>query len=316
MAQEMGVGAGELLRLSAEEGRNSRYGFAYVIALAAAQSLGGINKAIAYYNAALAANYIGKLKETEQYYKKAIEINPNYGEARSNYASLLKEHSRKSEAEDQYKKITDPKYIFAHIDYADLLIEKGQFSEAENQARIVLQVAPENPYAYMILGNILTEEDFFEEAIKEYQAALKNSTSMMDSEISEIHNKLGWLYGELKQYKKAQKEFRKACKRDSMNVKARRNLRKLRKLKIETEISTIQIFLGIVLLLLLFLLYIIFWIKRFSEMVFFAQIDILIALLIYIFLYPNIEKIKIGATGIEFEKSPGRTKSQSSGFES
>ncbi|VVB90013.1 Tetratricopeptide repeat protein [uncultured archaeon] len=184
--------------------------------------------------------------------------------------------------------------------------EKGQFSEAEKEVRIALQIEPENLYALVILGNIFADEDYFEEAIKKYQKTLRNSASMKDSAISEVHNSLGWVYGQLKQYKKAKEEFRKACKLDFMNVKARRNLRKLRKLEVEQEISTTQIFLGIVLLLSLFLSYIIFWINRFSETIFIAQIDILIALLIFIFFYPIIEKVKISPSGFEFEKSPGR----------
>ncbi len=280
LAGEMGIGAEELLSLSAEKGTNEKHDFAYVLALAAAQGLKNDKKAEAYIYAGFSADFIGKLKEAEKYYKKVIEIDPNNAGAHNNYANLLR--------------------------------EKGLFADAEKEIRNSLQIAEKDPswqqirpYAHGNLGDILADEGSLEEAEKEYQAALKNSASMEPYMISKIRNNLGWVYVQLKKYTKAKEEFREALAIDSMNVKAIRNLRKLRKLEVEPEISTTQIFLGIVLLLSLILSYIIFWIKRFSETLFIAQIDILIALLIFIFFYPIIEKIKISPTGIEFEKSPG-----------
>lgn len=86
-----------------------------------------------------------------------------------------------------------------------------------------------------------------------------------------------------------------------MNVKARRNLRKLDKVEVVQEISLNQIFLGIVLLLSLFVSYGLFWINRLTETTFTAQVIFLVASLIFILLFHQIKKFKAGT--VEFEMS-------------
>jgi hypothetical protein len=81
VAQEMGVGAGELLDLSAESGKSGRNDFTYVLALGAVHGLEGFAKASAYNNAGLAAGFLGNKEKQEEYYKLAIAANPNYAAA-------------------------------------------------------------------------------------------------------------------------------------------------------------------------------------------------------------------------------------------
>ncbi len=257
----------------------------------------------AHYNYAILLYELNRKEEAEEHFKKAIEVNPKYADAHYNYAILLYELNRKEEAEEHYKKAIEinPEFLLALYNYANILREKRQLLKAEENVRKVLQIDPENPYALVTLGDILADEDSFEEAIKEYQKALKNSASMKHSTTAEIHNNLGWAYTQLKQYNKAEEEFKKALVFDPLNVKANRNLRKLGKVVIEPEISKIQKYLAAVLVLPLMASYYLFWISKLSETIFAAQSIFLIALLVFILLYHQMAKVKIGA--IEFEKS-------------
>lgn len=263
----------------------------------------------AYSNYAVLLAELGRKNEAEEHYNRAIELSPKLAGVYSNYANLLKELGRKIEAEEYYKKAIElnPKLSVAHSKYAELLREKALFSEAEKEVRIALQIEPENPYAVGTLGDILANEDCFEDAIKEYQKTLKNSALMKDSATSEIHNNLGWVYAQLKQYKKAEEEFKKAIALDSMNVKAIRNLRKLGKVETEIENCKFQKCLAIKMLLLVFIAfsYYLFWIERLNEAVFVIYSTILITMLIFVFFIHQIKrfKLKLGTGEGEFEMS-------------
>jgi tetratricopeptide (TPR) repeat protein len=257
----------------------------------------------AYYNYAILLEELGRKNEAEEHYKKALELDPKNPDVHDNYAILLAKLGRKIEAEKYFRIAIDldPKDARAHSNYANFLILNGRFSKAEKEIRIALHIEPNYPYALRTLGDILAYEDSFEEAIKEYQKALKNSASMKPFSISVIHNSLGWVYTQLKRYSKAKDEFKKALFLDPMNIKARRNLRKLGKVEVDQEISLNQIFLGIVLLLSLFVSYRLFWINRLDETTFTAQIIFLVASLIFILLFHQIKRFKAGT--VEFEMS-------------
>ncbi|MFA4956459.1 MAG: tetratricopeptide repeat protein [Candidatus Methanoperedens sp.] len=369
VAREMGIGAKEILELSAEKGRARGYDLSYILALAAAQGLEGEEKAMAFNNAGLAAFSLKKLEIAEKQYLEAIKVNPNYAKAHTNYAILLKDLKRFDEAEKQHLKAikakpklaeahnyyaillkdlkrfdeaekqyleaikakpnyataqynyallleklkrfdeaekqyleaikSNPNLASAHNNYANLLKDKALFYEAEKEVRIALQIKATNPYALGTLGDILLAEEYYEEAEKEYKKALKNSASMETSAVSEIRNNLGFLYAQLKQYSNARNEFMKAIALEPLNVKAIRNLRKLGK-RITPEISKIQICLAVVLLFSLSVSFYLFWITRFSETMFATQSSFLIALLVFIFLYHQLDRFKAGP--FEFEK--------------
>jgi tetratricopeptide (TPR) repeat protein len=269
LAQEMGVGAKELLNLSAEEGENKKYGFAYVIALAAAQSFEGKEKARAYSNAGFAAQHLKKVEKAEKYYKKAIDA--------------------------------DTKLMGAHNNYANLLRENAQYYEAETEINIALQIEPKNPYALGTYGDILADEDYLEEALKKYHEAIKNSDSMNNSEKAENHNNLGWVYANLEQYDRAKKKFEEAHKLDPQNVKVIRNIRALGKVKSEPKISKMQWRIAIVLFAGVIATWYLFLTKKLTENIFSAQTIILIAMIIFILFFHQLGKFKAGP--IEFEKS-------------
>ncbi|KCZ71404.1 Flp pilus assembly protein TadD [Candidatus Methanoperedens nitroreducens] len=257
----------------------------------------------AYNNYAMLLEELNRIDEAEEHYKKAIEINPKDELAHNNYANLLLELNRKDEAEKHYKKAIEinPKFGVAHYNYAHLLRGNAHFYDAEKEIREALQIVPKNPYALGRLGDILVDEGYLKDAIKEYKTALENSSLMIPSSLSNIHNNLGCAYTQLKQYTKAETEFQKARTLDPMNIRAIRNIRILGKVEALPEISKIQIYLSIVIISLLIVSFYLFWIYRFSEIIYVAHSIILIVLLIFILLYNQLAKVKIGT--IEFEKS-------------
>ncbi len=267
----------------------------------------------AYSNYAVLLAELSRKNEAEENYKKAIELSPKLAGAYSNYANLLKELGRKTEAGEYYKKAIelDPKLAITHSNYAGLLRESGRFYEAEKEVKIALQIEPNNPYSLGTYGDILECEDYHAEAIKKYHEAIKNSASMKDSATSEIHNNLGWVYAQLKQYKKAEEEFKKAVALDSMNVKAIRNFRKIGKVETEIENCKFQKCLAIKLLLLVFIAfsYYLFWIERLNEAVFVINSTILITMLIFVFFIHQIKRfeLKLGTGKSAFEMSTPRT---------
>jgi tetratricopeptide (TPR) repeat protein len=290
LAEEMGVAAEDLLELSAEKGMDEKHDLVYVLALTAAQGLKNNKKAEAYIYAGFSADIIGKLREAEKYYKKAIEIDPNNAGVHNNYSNLLR--------------------------------EKGLLADAEKEIRNSLQIAEEDsswqqirPYAHGNLGDILADEGSLVEAEKEYQSALKNSASMEPYLISKLHNNLGWVYVQLKQYSKAKNDFKKAVAFDPLNVKATRNLRKLDKLDDERDISSSQKLLGFILLLPLIASYFLFWNNRLTETAFTVQIIFFIASLIFILLFNQIERFKAGTVEFEMNTEHGFAAKSQPGFE-
>ncbi len=265
----MGIGAEELLDLSTEEGGNGKYGFAYVIALAAAQVLEGEEQAGAYCNAGLASQYTGNIEKAEDYYRKAIEINPKLAEAHSNYANLLR--------------------------------KEAMFFDAEKEVRIALQIQPKHPYALGTYGDILADEDYLEEAIEKYHEAIKNSVSMVYPAKAEVHNNLGWAYAHLEKYERANKEFEEAHKLDPQNIKVIRNIRALRKDKRKSKITKMQLYIAIVLFSGVIATGYLFLTKILTETVLAALFIFLIAMIIFILFYHQLGKFKAGP--IEFEKS-------------
>ncbi len=76
VAGEMGIGAEELLVLSAQAGMTGVHALVYVLALATVHGLEEEDKAVAYSNAGFAAQNLIKNVNAEKYYNKAIEANP------------------------------------------------------------------------------------------------------------------------------------------------------------------------------------------------------------------------------------------------
>ncbi|WP_445475187.1 tetratricopeptide repeat protein [Methanococcoides methylutens] len=177
--------------------------------------------------------HLKKYEKAIEAYNKAIQINPKCEDVwtnKGNVYSHMKKFEESSEAYNKALKI-NPENVAAHLNYANTLRENKKFSEAETEVTLVLQMNPSNSFALGALGDILSDEGYFEKAIEKYEKALLSSEDMHPSSVSEIYNNMGRAYGELEDYEKAEIYFQKALSEDEYNVKATRNTRMLEKMK-------------------------------------------------------------------------------------
>lgn len=174
---------------------------------------------------------------------------------------------------------------------------------------MALQLEPNYPYALATLGDILNDEEYFEDAIKIYHKALESSASENLSLESEIHNNLGAAYAKLKQEANAKEEFKKAKSLDPMNVKAIRNLRALSKAEIVTpEISRTQIYISAIPALLFIASFVWFYFGKLSDAMFVAQSTFSMAVVLFVLFSNQLIRFKMGT--LELEMSERRLESK------
>ncbi len=146
VVEEMGIGAQKLLEISGAAGNGCRHDFAYVLALAAAKGLEGIEKAGAYHFAGTAAHFMGKLGKAEEQYKLAIAADPKLAAAHGAYGLLLVELDKREKAWDETEKasnlfkesrrITDSHLAWAwfHEHYSEKYFKMRKFPESGDDA--------------------------------------------------------------------------------------------------------------------------------------------------------------------------------------
>lgn len=185
VAQEMGIGAEELLSLSKAMSDD----YAYVLGLAATRGLSGKDKAKAYFTAAYAAQYSGKLNEAEQYFKKAIEVAPELKYLHAYYAFLLALSGRKTEALEHYKIAIEvpPKYPMEHFNYAVLLEKLDMITEAEEHYKKAIEKKPEFAEAHNNYALLLTALNRKNEAEEHYKKALEINPDYVFAHINYAH---------------------------------------------------------------------------------------------------------------------------------
>ena len=109
----------------------------------------------------LAHNYLGywlaargRTAEALDHYQKALEISPDYPDARNNLGTLFFNQGRTDEAINQFKKALEmePYSLNAHYNLGNALLEAGRIDEAVIQFRKALEIAPDDADTYYNLG--------------------------------------------------------------------------------------------------------------------------------------------------------------------
>jgi tetratricopeptide (TPR) repeat protein len=106
-------------------------------------------------------------------YKRAIELNPNYPDARALYSHYLMCMKRPEEAMVQIQQALelDPLNAFYQAFYAVDLYLAGRYDEAIPEFRKALRTSPELPFAHWMLGDTLYMKGLYEEALAEFKAS-------------------------------------------------------------------------------------------------------------------------------------------------
>ncbi|MCJ7579765.1 MAG: protein kinase [Candidatus Aminicenantes bacterium] len=111
-------------------------------------------------------------KAAEKSFLRAIELNPNYPDARVYYSNLLCYLDRPDEALAQAERALelDPlNSLFMSI-YGSVLLSLGRYDEATKQVRNALKTSPNDPVAHSILQEVYHIKGQYEEALAEAKA--------------------------------------------------------------------------------------------------------------------------------------------------
>ncbi|MGA2441412.1 MAG: tetratricopeptide repeat protein [Tepidisphaeraceae bacterium] len=120
----------------------------------------------------LGGEYLAKAEES---YRRAIDLFPEYEDARKNLAVTLIDQKRYAEAIEQCRAILEqnPESVGAHTNLGTAYYEQGQLDLALQEYQRVLELEPENVGAMASAGAILAQQGHFNAGIEMLQRALK-----------------------------------------------------------------------------------------------------------------------------------------------
>jgi tetratricopeptide (TPR) repeat protein len=131
------------------------------------------------------------LQETEagkKSCKKAIDIDPDYVEARVHYGALLVEAGDTTEAIRQLSEATrrDTRNSQAYSHLAEAFLLAKSFDKAEEAASKALEVSTKNSQAFLFRGDARRMQKKYQEALEDYKRYLE-----LDNFIAPVYQKVG-----------------------------------------------------------------------------------------------------------------------------
>lgn len=152
-----------------------------------------------------AGDYAGAQSSAE----KALLLSPGNAMAHAVRAWVLDFQGNTLEAEASIKRSLelDPNSAVAHAYYAEILIDQGPNNalRAAEESKVAQQLAPDSLITHRARGYVLEATANYEEAVREYQAAVA-----INSNIPDLHLQLGINYSALGMYDQAVQEFSNA----------------------------------------------------------------------------------------------------------
>lgn len=119
----------------------------------------------------------GDFQKARDYFEKCLAVNPSLTEAHNYLGSVYQELGLLDKAEIEYKKaITDETYLSRELPYynlARLNLERGDEEEALNLVNTALELNSQMVMALNLKGVLLERSGELEEAIYNYEKALK-----------------------------------------------------------------------------------------------------------------------------------------------
>ena len=110
----------------------------------------------------------GKTMQAEEQFLLALELKPEFPEARQELGRLYFNNGDLDRAEEQYLKALEAWPDFVQVNYNLGILERkrGNRSEAERQFKRALEVDPQYSRALVAIGNLRADEGNFDEALK------------------------------------------------------------------------------------------------------------------------------------------------------
>jgi tetratricopeptide (TPR) repeat protein len=152
-----------------------------------------------------AGDYQGALDSAEN----ALLLNPNNSMAHAVRAWALDFQGKPLEAEASIKRALelDPNNAVAHAFYAEILVDQGPNTvlKAADESKVAQALAPDTLITHRARGYVLEATANYEDAVREYQAAIA-----INNNIPDLHLQLGINYTALGIYDQAVQEFSNA----------------------------------------------------------------------------------------------------------
>jgi tetratricopeptide (TPR) repeat protein len=122
-------------------------------------------------------NLLFDMETAKKYFQRAIEIDPDYLEARSTYGGMLLDIGDLDEAIRQLNAVVqrDTKNSLAWGLLAQALCRKDSFSESIDSAQKAIRLNPSNAEVHLWLAESLRRSNQFKESIPEYDSYLRLS---------------------------------------------------------------------------------------------------------------------------------------------
>ena len=121
----------------------------------------------------------GDVETARTHLLRAVEIDPDYLNARYNLANLYQSKGQLTEAVSQYLKTLeiDPGYAKAHNNLAEILRTQGKLDDAIQHYRLATQAEPGQAQAHYNWANVLQSMGKHEAAIQQYRQAIKSNSN-------------------------------------------------------------------------------------------------------------------------------------------
>jgi tetratricopeptide (TPR) repeat protein len=165
----------------------------------------GDRNAQEFYNQAKSAAEQGQTKQAMEFYGKAIELDPEYGQALTGLGAMLLMQKRIDEAQPLFEKALsiDPNHATALINMAMIDQSRGDKEGALVRLQKVIARNPEYAEAHLNLGSLLASMKRHDEAIQH----LSKAASLNPKRVV-AHLNLAAAYMETQQWSKAEEHYR------------------------------------------------------------------------------------------------------------
>lgn len=153
--------------------------------------------------------FAGAYKDAQASAENALLLNPNNSMAHAVLAWALDFQGNYLQAEASIKRALelDSNNAVAHAYYAEILVDEGPetIQKAIDESKTAQQLAPDTLETHRARGYVLEATANYEDAVREYQAAIAKNKN-----ISDLHLQLGINYSALGIYDQAVQEFTNA----------------------------------------------------------------------------------------------------------
>jgi tetratricopeptide (TPR) repeat protein len=158
-------------------------------------------------NRGLAAAALGHLDEATICYDQALQLQPDFADARNNFGVALQAQGALNEAVEQYRLAitSNPALVDAYLNLGTALGKLGRFAEALACYRDALRVDPASAEAHFNTGNAHNAQGEHEAAVASFERALA-----LRPDYAEAHINLGSAIGKRGDYAGAESHYRRA----------------------------------------------------------------------------------------------------------